>query len=171
MFLNQKSMNSLTYDTGIEYLFQYLRPKELVVFASMNKFSLSLVQGYFAPQKMLSLQADGTSIQFNLPKKILFKVTLGVTCIPIINSPSRSVRGSNTFIFRPISVHDHQIYGWIISGNGMLKTGGHFKPYPWCLRITIPYAELEPEKIHEFEISKCAPIVQILGQNTRLNFA
>ena len=119
-----KLMDFLNYENGLEYMFQFLRPKEFAIYATLNKFTLSLVQKYFVVEKMLSLKTDGYSTILDIPKHTLFNITLSRNSHPLLSHPSgKGWDAPATFIFRPISVKNYEIFGWIISGNGMLKTG------------------------------------------------
>ncbi len=162
-------MKFFNYENGLEYMFQFLRPKEFVVYATVNKSTLAQVKEYFVAQKMLSLKTDGYSTILDIPKHTLFKITLNRSCHPIITHPSgKHWNFPATFIFRPISVKNCEIFGWIISGNGMLKTGEKYKPYPWRLRISLPYNTLEEGTICELPLSKCSAVTQVIGHNPRL---
>ena len=169
-FLQQKkTMEFFNYETGIEHMFQFLRPKEFVIYATLNKTAFALVKKYFVVRKMLSLKINGYSPILDIPKHTLFKITLGRSCHPIITHPSRKYWNFPvTFIFRPISMKNCEIFGWIISGNGMLKTGGKYKPYPWRLRISLPYNTLEGGTVCELPLSKCSAVIQVIGRNPRL---
>jgi len=50
----------------------------------------------------------------------------------------------------------------------MLKTGGKYKPYPWRLRISLPYNTLEEGTICELPLSECSAVTQTIGHNPRL---
>ena len=50
----------------------------------------------------------------------------------------------------------------------MLKTGKKYKPYPWRLRISLPYNTLEEGTICELPLSKCSAVTQVIGHNPRL---
>ena len=161
-------MDFFNYENGLEYMFQFLRPKEFVVYATLNKSTFAQVQEYFVAQKMLSLKINGYSPILDIPKHILFKITLGRSCHPIITHPSGKYWDlPATFIFRPISMKNCEIFGWIISGNGMLKTGGKYKPYPWRLRISLPYNTLEEGTICELPLSDCSAVTRVIGRNPR----
>ena len=163
-------MQFLNYENGIEYLFQFLRPKELVIFATLNKSSLSLVQKYFVTQDMLSLKIDRHSTVLEFPKNILFKITLGHKFSDVFPSHpiGRFWGDSPKFIFRPISMKNCNIYGWIISGNNMLKTGGDYRPYPWRIRVDIPYIPLEKDIIIDLPLSECSGVRRVIGRDPRL---
>jgi hypothetical protein len=166
-FNKRKTMQVLNYENGIEYLFQFLRPKELVIFATLDKSSLSLVQKYFVTRDMLSLKIDRYSTVLEFPKNILFKITLGrkyhigFPAHPI----SRFWEDSPKFIFRPVSMKNHHIYGWIISGNNMMKTGDDYRPYPWRIHVNIPYIPLEKDIIIDLPLSGCSGVTRVIGRN------
>ena len=162
-------MNFFNYENGLEYMFQFLRPKEFVIYATLNKSTFAQVQEYFVAQKMLSLKTDGYSMILDIPKHTLFNITLSRNSHPLLSHPSgKGWDTPATFIFRPISVKNYEIFGWIISGNGMLKTGKKYKPYPWRLRISLPYNTLEEGTICELPLSKCSAVTQVIGHNPRL---
>jgi len=162
-------MKFFNYENGLEYMFQFMRPKEFVVYAAVNKSTLAQVKEYFVAQKMLSLKTDGYSTILDIPQHTLFNITLSRNSHPLLSHPSGKVWDTPaTFIFRPISVKNYEIFGWIISGNGMLKTGGKYKPYPWRLRISLPYNTLEEDTICELPLSECSAVTQVIGRNPRL---
>jgi len=149
-------MDRLNYSNGIEHLFKYLKPEQFMSFASINQHSLSLVQDYFEAKEMPTFKTDGNVMELSHPLQYFYKIKLD----------------DGEYVFRPTSVNRARgicMYGWIISGKKMLKTGERFRPYPWWFSIGHPYHA--GGAIREHELSSHSPITKVIGRTTALTLA
>ncbi len=149
-------MERLNYSSGIEHLFKYLKPEQFMPFASLNQHSLSLVQKYFEPKEMPTFKTDGNVMELSHPLKYFYKIKLE----------------NDEYVFRPVSIntaHGVCMYGWIISGKKMLKTGERFRPYPWWFCVGHPYHA--GGGIREHDLSSHSPITKVIGRTTALKLA
>ena len=160
-------MNHLNYNSGIEHLFQYFKAEQFMQFASLNQHLLSMVQKYFETKPMLTFKTDGITTEIQHPKQTFFIIRINRAALNNIYGPI-STLANGDFVFRPVSIkykYGISMYGWIISGKQMIKTGQHFKPYPWWFKIYTPSVS---EKIITFDISKHSPIIRVIGRTSQI---
>ena len=162
-------MDRLNYSSGIEHLFQYFKAEQFMQFASLNQHFLSMVQKYFETKPMLTFKTDGITTEIEHPKQCFFVVRINRKTLNGVHVPIAALLDGD-FVFRPVSVkyqYGISMYGWIISGGQMLKTGKHFKPYPWWFKISPPAVN---GKITELDISDHSPIIRVIGRTNQIKW-
>jgi hypothetical protein len=146
-------MEHLNYNSGIEHLFKYLKAEQFMVFGSLNKHSLEMVQRYFQSVEIPPMKIDNSTDHL---LNYFYKIRLY----------------TDEYIFRPVSIkctRGIRMFGWIISGKEMLKTGDRFRPYPWWFCVGQPYHAGGGIPAHE--VSEHSPIIKAIGCTKQLRLA